>query len=1513
MPAVTPLPAAQAAKLLSATDGFIRDIRPAWMINASPAHISALRHQFSALRESQTQVHQALAGLQSPEQYARQALEKAFEQRMGLDVDLDRALWREERRRLAVNQGVVREFESYFVRTPALEHLMQNFKANESFFTQTALVYPANPATGEVEQVVSSSVDDTVALCREVDVGGGYRAYLDKTLNADFAATLAKDMRNQFAFAVQMAAVKGQVKGHDLAMLNLVAQGKPAFHSLGLQLVQGQLTLMGWVVEGALAFDVRGTWSGTLVGIAPLPTTQRVVLYLPDEAQQQFHVFDNWADANRYLAGNISNPRYRAALSRRITLRDRPAYMAKLAKRLSDDAVDVQPHISALPVDLFAGQADAQLRRIVQDAAVLLVPTADADRAAANARKAAFEAVSWTLLGVAGVFVPTLGALMVANMVVHSLGELCEGAWDWSQGHRHEALEHVLGVAEDLAVAGAVALGANVVARGFVRSGFVDGLEPVQLDDQRRRLWSADLTPYESAAGDARPGANGLFASGSRRWIRTEGRFYEVHQPQPNGPWRLLHPHRPEAFGPVVETNGERAWWLRRQATHTWNDSARMLDCLWPELVARSADRAERTLQVAGADKNALRGLLVEQRSLPVNLRVTLRRFEADRRIEDFFEGLRGPDTGAGDAQILQWCRAQPEMAGVPDNELRLTLIADAPRLRGPLLDHLVHDDVVLSDVETVVKRDFPGLGDEYVREVARDLDIGDQAIVLAEGRLPLALSRKARSLLQQVRLRRALEGLHLYSATSTETGELVIALLRRLPHWPTSVNVELREGSDLGVRLAQLDPSGRDELSTRMVLKNGRFRLYDSRGIERQTDVAEPAGVFDALLALLTPQHIQAMGIDGAEPAAGLRTRLMEILPTERSKLLQLLGWRPQAPVFNPGLRLPDGRVGYPLSGRGQAGAVDRDLLRARIRNLYSGMDESAVDTFMQMLLERPASGFMNVLDQEANYEQLRVALNRWISGEAQPAALAQRRQVASRLRRTWRLQGPVVSNAQGDFEGMRLDLSGMRVGRLPVLPADIDFSHVTVLTLVNMSLDDVPVDFLRCFGSLRHLNLGSNNIRQVPAGIPYLVDLRSVRLAHNQIRLGPQGFARLAGLRELQTLDLSFNPLGALQMRYNHLSHIRELNLRHCQLATWPAGLELCGELEHADLRDNLLTSVPEEILQMPLVYRQALMVDRNPLGAADLMALFRARTHPLHGEVLAERLPLDAAATRTLWLDGLPASEHAAREVRWDIVMTGPDSETLVALLGKLQRTSEFRVAHDALREQVWTLLEALESDSELRERIFSLAGQPLSCQDSVIDRFSALRLDVLVSTTEQSAAYHESGSELIELGRSLFRLEQLEVFARRDMIARGEQGRGVDEIEVSLYYRVHLAQRLGLRMQPGSMSYGAVARVSAQQLDDAERFVLGAETDQALAASLSSRDFWQRYLLERHRQVLEDTAAPFVARGSELDDQDSSLTSEAYRQRWDDLKIEQDSAMQAMRVRLTLDLLRPSRAS
>ncbi|UBM23779.1 hypothetical protein K8374_15430 [Pseudomonas sp. p1(2021b)] len=1478
------LEAARQAKLATATDDFITKRLPAWLAQGSPGQISALRTHYKALKASQAKVSKATEALVGLEAYAKEKLRPL----LPATPAPDQLQWREILPNLKVplSTGWL-DYQADESRHPGLLRLMQNFTEDARFFDGSGLV-----AEGE-DIVLTPDLPALVRQCRSLDAGAGYQALLNKVFDPATCAALAAEKRAGLKLAAAVAVLDGRLGSTVQKALEQIveATGEQGEQTLAYP---GLLTVLGQPVADGLLVQLRNS-QGEDVG---------QILYLGGDLEHGVRHYPSPRALDQALAEALERPDYQRSFSRRIALGQRPAWLALLNERLADAQPDLQIEGEPVTGDVFDGLVQRQVERLKAEARLLLVPTAEVDHQASKARLQAWRTAGLGLANLAGLFMPAVGAVLLGQFVVQTLNHVFEGALDWQRGHQHEALEHMLGVAENLAVASAMAAGFQAVASGFERSAFVDTLEPVIVDGQRARLWNNDLSVYACSPGDSLPAPDGLYGTGERRWLRRGRQYYEVHRPLAEGPWRLRHPERPDAFGPIVETNGERSWRLRQDNPLQWSDTARMLDTLWPLAEPLGAAHAQHILRIAVMEPAQVRGLLVEGQPLPVQLRDTLRRFEAHQRIEAFFERLQAAT--AGEPQIQAWCEAQPGMQGLASDALREKLLAEQAVLRDGLLDYLSQEVLANDDLRNLLQRDFPGLPDAYAQEAIRDVPAHQRRLALLEARVPLALARKARALRQQARLARALEGVYLNRADSDLCGELVLAVLSRLPNWPQAVNLELRQGSDTGPRLAVIAPQGQEQARTLLVRRAGTFRLYDYRGRALEEAVAEPGGIFQAVAAVLTPAQATQLGLAHNDTAQALRLRVQQHLPSTRKALLNLLGWREQAPWSSPLRRQADGRLGYPLSGRAVVRRDARATLRGRIRNLYPHFDDERVQAYLARLLDLPGSPFDVLLAQENSYAQLDEALHRWASAEQNAPRRTLRQRLGQRLRQAWRLQAEEVIGADGQPRGMRLDMSGFAVQVLPAIPGEVTFGHITELTMAGMDLAAVSTEFLRSFGSLQRLSLADNRLHRLPDGVAYLTELRTLQLARNGMRLDPAGIAILAALPRLEVLDLSFNPLGALSMRWNHLSRLDQLRLRRCHLTTWPMGLELCERLSYIDLRDNQIATVPDDTLQMPLVHRAAFIVEGNPLPGSQVARLVALDIDHLPHPAAADQ-PGALAETRDLWLHDSEGHVRHERRAQWDNLSSAPDSAGLFRLLGELQRTADFQSAREYLNEQVWSVLAFLADNPAARARLYEWANLPRSCSDSVARQFSDLLVQVQVIQAESRSGSEDAGRELLSLGRQLFRLDQLERFASQDIALRMTAGRVVDAIEVSLFYRVRLAEPLGLPAQPRSMRFTHLADVSQAQLQHALRTVQATETPGALVESLSARAFWRSYLQARHPDAFTAIDEHYALRGTQLDEQRTALSSTVYTQRWSRLQSERESAEQVLVEQLTHEVL------
>jgi len=1441
---------------------FILELLPEWLKSAGELPLKAFHSCLKAHLDSQKQIASVISQLVPLQQFAKARLGPAIEAKLGVPIDLDTAIWREAHLRVSPRPfdptpGVLPpDFDVHFTFEPLLQKLLQNFSAGESFTEQTT-VLAGPPEEGLPEQPVTSKLQELVALCRAVDVGGAYQEHLGQLMNKEFIDTLALDKRLELALAVETAALKGQLAGADLAMLRQAAQGHTYHHAQGWSVVAKALQVLDCRVDGALVFELfepprhQGDFP-----FGPPNALKGVILYLPGLQEQPLRRFTNWAAVNKALVAAMADSEFKRTLLARIALNERSQYQLLLSCRLGDDLPDLQPWGVPCDGSVFAAMADWHVQRIKDDARFLAVPSALADRAATARRLAGLKDAGLALIGLAGLFVPVVGAVLLADMARQLLGHVYQGASDWSQGHQHEALQHLIDVATSVALLGTAALGAHVL-----RNAFFEPLEPVMTEQGLQRLWRNDLEPYRKAPADLvlTERHDGLFAGGDQLWWHNEGRFYAVRQ-DAKGAWRLLHDEGPGAFGPALRGNGERAWWLGMDRPLEWQGEAFLLRRLWPAARLLSAERVADILRVADVDEAVLRRLLVEQRPLPVALRDTLERFAVQARNDSFF---RLQSEGEVFIERLQWCSEQLGVQALVADERITAAIDNAERLRPAMLEHFAgqygRDDPALP----LLARHFPSLPKAYALEVLKAASPQMRDTILHAARLPLALAQRARMLMQEVRLVRLREALYLRDSYSPDLVSLVFKLLQKQGLAREQTDLVFRGGAAVLEHLCPAFGGAASRLD--MVWKNGRFELYDAIGHRSELDIAEPQGLFEVLAATLAPSYLQKMGWDAEGTPGRIRAQMQAWLPQARKDLLALLGWHESRPRGALLQRLDDGRIGYPLGPVQSCLGSEQCPLRRRIRSLYPGFSDADVEQFRILLYERTTSPYDSLLRQEREYDRLDQSLSLW-SQHADAFQHEQRVRASDAFRRAWRMEGlrlPVRGMANWDSP---LSLVSMPLDELPEIPAGTDFGHISQITLVNLRVGVLPAGFLANFPRLRILNLNYNNLLALPEGLERLPHLRELSLVGNRIRLTAEQMRVLANCRQLRNLDLSDNFIGATALQVQGLENLETLNLRRTGLRAFPDGLERCTRLTYIDVRNNQIDHLPQALLTTPLLQRQVIALSGNPVSPEQLQRLRLA--HP-------PALVVEPAPTKSLWLGTLANEQRQTCEAQWDALCAEAGSEAFFDLLDGLTESADFRAIPEELGRQVWEMIAAARSDSRLRQDLFDLAADPRTCADSAAHIFSQLQVAMHVSPFTRNGDAVATAPDRLLLAQRLFRLQKVQDLARDDIDARYADGRwqlgeqDEEEVEVSLVYRTALAERLNLLGQPRGMLFAAVERVEPDDIEKAFLDVLDAENTEERTLFISKLDFWVASLRALHAEAFKVVEEDFAAQWDALE--------------------------------------------
>ena len=135
---------------------------------------------------------------------------------------------------------------------------------------------------------------------------------------------------------------------------------------------------------------------------------------------------------------------------------------------------------------------------------------------------------------------------------------------------------------------------------------------------------------------------------------------------------------------------------------------------------------------------------------------------------------------------------------------------------------------------------------------------------------------------------------------------------------------------------------------------------------------------MYAALQHALPDAQRQALGLPHVSQGAELKA-LIRQKALARDDLRSVLKMQPvRKPFFKPPTILPDGRRGYPLSGRGQ-GVWDRKI-EERVRTLYPDITFEELGEFVESLNAGDDSPDHRLKKLELEYKKLDHSLQAWL-----------------------------------------------------------------------------------------------------------------------------------------------------------------------------------------------------------------------------------------------------------------------------------------------------------------------------------------------------------------------------------------------------------------------------------------------------------------------------------------------------------------------------------------------------
>ena len=722
---------------------------PDWLRKAEPVAIRAYEKALRQNRASQATAQYLAKDFVGPAEFVGARLQSAFDAAFGAAgaVDVTRAEWVEFDRGSAIlgRPLSVR-------RRTLLEAAMANFSEDEAspghFTGGTLLLQPDALQLRLEEHGLRWSygwhyqAKDTIAvqphqfarLCRDLDLGRAYQQRFDEVFKPTalrsqwVTGAFRANIRSELAVQAQQALLRGQLDAQACSVVQQLLADTP-----------GEVK---WQGQPVILCDLRGlvTWvhSGTtLHGVVSIQTSTQssapCIVYMPgagDGAFKQYPSFDAFSADLRaklrdgafqgWFAGFVAEPDRREFFLRlNNTLRPQRVEWGIAQGPLDDPDADIGLRRTTSAQALVPLLHEAMLAKRAADARYFVVPTAEIDAAERQARWMHYLQQGVTLLNVAALSVPALGALMAAVGTVQLLGELFVGMDDWTHGQTEEAAAHFFAVAVNLAVVGATVAGGVALAR----SPFVAGMLPVVDRAGRTRLWPTTLEAFaasEQLPQTLVPDAQWQYAHGGSHYIKHDGLFYRQSFEASSARWYIEHPAADVEYRLALTHNGEGAWRVAHEDPGQWT-AVQALRRFGPALDGLDDAALQRVRQVSGISGRQLRDLHRRGGKLPALVKACA----DDLRAERALLALPASERTAALARLREAAPAIP--VGHP---------------------------------AAALLRDFPRLPQVVAEEIAAGANDRERAQLIAAARVPLRLATQARWSLWEAQLNRAILGL---------------------------------------------------------------------------------------------------------------------------------------------------------------------------------------------------------------------------------------------------------------------------------------------------------------------------------------------------------------------------------------------------------------------------------------------------------------------------------------------------------------------------------------------------------------------------------------------------------------------------------------------------------------------------------------------------------------------------------------------------------------------------------
>ncbi|WP_431145697.1 NEL-type E3 ubiquitin ligase domain-containing protein [Pseudomonas alvandae] len=1186
---------------------------PAWYANASPEQRKVVDACFTQSVAAQNRLDKTLSAFLDIDTFARPLLIQALKDRFKIEVDVDKTLLHLTR---PLEISVIKvEISSFTVfRLPLLQVALHNFESweceHDAYHATSRFVAETHTPGTYAPVVLNVSVSQFLTLCRTLDIGAKYQAYLksffypaDATTETTFRQHFIASQKAALRAAAEQALLAKDIEPRDHAMVLSVINGENAPRIGGKPVWFEDMTLMGFRLVGCVVFTIceMHRYSNEVILYVPHDPEHPLKRYDVNQLKARFKQLLTTPDTGQ-SQNNAPTP-YQRFFSRFVPYGKQPYYFSQFIQETGGSPSVQLPapwmgifepfippslmiRLPAIPPDrskakrepdpyvapsttpqqgrtLWADNLDPwqylyerHREKVLADARSHAVPTEDVDAKTRQEKLANLLQIGLSAVNMLSMFVPVLGEVMMVVMAGQLLYETLEGAIEWGEGDKRAAKAHLIDVAENLALMGVMAgVGAGVGKLAAIKpEPVIEHLEPVTLPSGETRLWKPDLSRYESSVtlpDTSTPNALGQYEVGGTTCIRLGGKVYEQLFDASIHKWRIKHPTDNSAYQPILLHNGTGAWRHSLERPMTWNRLT-LLRRIGHETAAFSDDVLLRLADVSGVSDNTLRKMHMDNSMPPPELRDAMRLFKADAEAAQVIDRMQGT------ASLRELTRQQ-----VFERIYRGEEPADG-RIR-------------------ILQRECPGLSEAAAQEVIAHGSAADLARFDARRRAPLNMLEEARWYSRQGRQVRAYAGLRSESVASADSRRLALHALERLSAWPDTLRLEVREGSGAGALLDSIGDKHAPRKTT--LVKNGpHYQALDERGKVVDSVPRQGDDFYRSILYALPDDVLSGLGLAKNQDAQ-LQRRIIDYADLHRKDMPQLL--EPRARRFKPPVRVSATLKGYYASGRGKG---MHPSIQARVEALYPS-EQQAEAFIRQQRGKSERQVYSELQTRQREWESLDGTLQQWLDETPGSPTDAHKFRFAQALRDSWRHR-PLAEESP---EGTRLLLSC----QVPLPSITANFGHVRELSVVGGGLTDINADpFLTLFPGLTKLSigvreagfidlfLGQQPLTTLPHAVSQMPGLTDLRFSTAAFALDRSFASRLTALTSLEALHIEYSGFDRVVLHdldLTPLDRLRTLKIDAPQvLSRWPEYVQRLPNLERLDLARTSIRTLPDAIFQ-------------------------------------------------------------------------------------------------------------------------------------------------------------------------------------------------------------------------------------------------------------------------------------------------------------------------------------------